>query len=261
MADTEPLRRSMLYLAGAYPEMLGIYPRFPADLFCFDLEDGTPPADKVAARERIAEVLRTIPDGAGRERLLRVNGLDTPWGHDDLRAAARATFAYLLVRGLLVLAFGILALLWAGPTGKGIIYVFAIFSIIDGVLGFVLRGQSWGWVVFSGVLGIVIGIIAFRWPAAIGLALILLIAMWALIIGSFQIAGSFTLKSLGDSGWYWTLIAGLVAVALGVLMLLNPSFSAKTIVVIIGIFAIAYGLFQIIGAFSVRKLTKEALAG
>lgn len=188
-----------------------------------------------------------------------------PVSPDDLRAAARATFAYLLVRGLLVLAFGILALLWAGPTGKGIIYVFAIFSIIDGVLGilagFVLRGQSWGWVVFSGVLGIVIGIIAFRWPAAIGLALILLIAMWALIIGSFQIAGSFTLKSLGDSGWYWTLIAGLVAVALGVLMLLNPSFSAKTIVVIIGIFAIAYGLFQIIGAFSVRKLTKEALAG
>ena len=97
MADTEPLRRSMLYLAGAYPEMLGIYPRFPADLFCFDLEDGTPPADKVAARERIAEVLRTIPDGAGRERLLRVNGLDTPWGHDDCTAAAQMPLSGVLV--------------------------------------------------------------------------------------------------------------------------------------------------------------------
>lgn len=88
MADTETLRRSMLYLAGAYPQMLGIYPQFPADMFCFDLEDGTPPAGKIAARDAIAEVLRNTPDGADRERLLRVNGLDTPWGHDDLTAAA-----------------------------------------------------------------------------------------------------------------------------------------------------------------------------
>ena len=97
MADTDPLRRSMLYLAGAYPEMLGIYPRFPADLFCFDLEDGTPPADKIAARERIAEILRNTLDGAGRERLLRVNGLDTPWGHDDCTAAARMPLSGVLV--------------------------------------------------------------------------------------------------------------------------------------------------------------------
>ena len=89
MADNEPLRRSMLYLAGAYPDMLGIYPRFPADMFCFDLEDGTPAAGKVAARERIASTLLGTPDGAGRERLLRVNGLDTPWGYDDLARAAK----------------------------------------------------------------------------------------------------------------------------------------------------------------------------
>ncbi len=89
MAANAPLRRSMLYLAGAYPDMLGIYPRFPADMFCFDLEDGTPPADKVAARERIAATLRDTTDGAGRERLLRVNGLDTPWGYDDLASAAQ----------------------------------------------------------------------------------------------------------------------------------------------------------------------------
>ncbi|WP_040716444.1 HpcH/HpaI aldolase/citrate lyase family protein [Caenibius tardaugens] len=88
MADTPPLRRSMLYLAGAYPQMLDAYPSFPADMFCFDLEDGTPPHDKLAARERIADALRTIPDGAGRERLLRVNGLDTPWGHGDCTMAA-----------------------------------------------------------------------------------------------------------------------------------------------------------------------------
>ncbi|OCC24157.1 hypothetical protein MB02_07755 [Croceicoccus estronivorus] len=87
MAEIEPLRRSMLYLSGAYPDMLGVYPKFPADMFCFDLEDGTPPADKIVARQRIADALND-PDPAGRERLLRVNGFDTPWGYDDLVTAA-----------------------------------------------------------------------------------------------------------------------------------------------------------------------------
>lgn len=88
MAEVRPLRRSMLYLAGPYADMLAAYPQFPADMFCFDLEDGTPPDDKVAARERIGATLRTVADPAARERLLRVNGLDTPWGHEDLAAAA-----------------------------------------------------------------------------------------------------------------------------------------------------------------------------
>ncbi len=88
MTDCAPLRRSMLYLAGAYPEMISAYPRFPADLFCFDLEDGTPPAMKAAARQTIAEILHQTPDAARRERLLRVNGLDTPWGYADCVAAA-----------------------------------------------------------------------------------------------------------------------------------------------------------------------------
>jgi citrate lyase subunit beta/citryl-CoA lyase len=97
MTEPDPPRRSLMYLAGAYPDMLAAYPSFPADLFCFDLEDGTPPQDKVAARQRIADTLRTIPDPANRECLLRVNGLDTPWGHDDLTAAAQLPLSGVLV--------------------------------------------------------------------------------------------------------------------------------------------------------------------
>lgn len=88
MTEVQPPRRSMLYLAGPYADLLAAYPQFPADMFCFDLEDGTPPREKVTARERIAATLRSVADPAARERLLRVNGLDTPWGHEDLTAAA-----------------------------------------------------------------------------------------------------------------------------------------------------------------------------
>jgi citrate lyase subunit beta/citryl-CoA lyase len=96
MSAIEPLRRSLMYLSGAYPDMLKACPAFAADMFCFDLEDGAPPSEKIAARERIAQVLRDL-DPIGRERLLRVNGLDTPWGHDDLRFAASLPIEGLLL--------------------------------------------------------------------------------------------------------------------------------------------------------------------
>lgn len=85
--DNEKLRRSMLYLSGSYPAMLARVRYFPADMFCFDVEDGVSPGDKSAARDRIADTVRNT-DFAGRERIIRVNGLDTPWGYDDIAAAA-----------------------------------------------------------------------------------------------------------------------------------------------------------------------------
>jgi citrate lyase subunit beta/citryl-CoA lyase len=60
-----------------------------ADTLIFDLEDAVAPDAKLAARETIAAALA----GGGydpREIVIRINGLDTEWGHDDLRAAVAA---------------------------------------------------------------------------------------------------------------------------------------------------------------------------
>lgn len=81
-----PLRRSFLYLSGAWPQYLAECTKLAADLFCLDLEDSVPAPDKEAARGNIREAL--AQDFGGRERLLRVNTLATPWGRDDLLFAA-----------------------------------------------------------------------------------------------------------------------------------------------------------------------------
>lgn len=60
----------------------------PADGLIFDLEDAVAPDAKAAARERVAEALGEGGYGT-RERVVRINGLATPWGRDDLAAAAR----------------------------------------------------------------------------------------------------------------------------------------------------------------------------
>lgn len=184
---------------------------------------------------------------------------------EAIATAARATFLFLLVRGLVALGFGLLAVFVPASTAKGLIFVFGIFCLIDGVLGliaaFVLRGPRWGWILFGGILGIVLGIIALRFPETIALAVLLLIAAWAMIAGAFLIAGSFSLKRLDAKGWYWSLVAGAVVLALGVLLLFNPVTGVKSMVVLLGIFALISGVALVVAAFSTRTAAKRLVTG
>jgi citrate lyase subunit beta/citryl-CoA lyase len=86
-AETRP-RRSALYMPGANPRALEKARGLKADALIFDLEDAVTPDAKPGARKIVADALATGGYGQ-RELLLRVNGLDTEWGHGDLVAAAR----------------------------------------------------------------------------------------------------------------------------------------------------------------------------
>jgi citrate lyase subunit beta / citryl-CoA lyase len=84
-----PLRplRSVLFLPGSNPRALEKARALPADGLIFDLEDAVAPEAKEGARASLAASL--IASGyAPRELIVRVNPLDTAWGHADLAAAA-----------------------------------------------------------------------------------------------------------------------------------------------------------------------------
>lgn len=80
-------RRSMLHLPGSTPRYLEKARDLPVDSLIFDLEDPVLPVMKEEARRNVAEAIRQGGYGR-RERVVRINGLDTPWGADDLKAAA-----------------------------------------------------------------------------------------------------------------------------------------------------------------------------
>jgi citrate lyase subunit beta/citryl-CoA lyase len=77
----------MLYMPGSNQRALDKARTLPADALIFDLEDAVSPEAKPGARRIVHDSLAAGGYG-GRELLLRVNGLDTAWGHDDLVAAA-----------------------------------------------------------------------------------------------------------------------------------------------------------------------------
>ena len=81
------LRRSALYIPGSNPRALHKARSLDADILIMDLEDAVAPDVKVEARLAVTQAI--AGGGYGRrEVVIRVNGLDTPWGADDLAAAA-----------------------------------------------------------------------------------------------------------------------------------------------------------------------------
>ena len=86
MINTSRPRRSVLYMPGANTRALEKAKSLPADSLILDLEDAVAPDAKAQARENIRAALAT---GFGhREAVVRINGLNTQWGLDDLRAFA-----------------------------------------------------------------------------------------------------------------------------------------------------------------------------
>ncbi|MDZ4393645.1 CoA ester lyase [Cypionkella sp.] len=77
--------RSVLYIPGSKDRALEKARSLAADAIIFDLEDAVAPEEKAAAREVLAQAL--AEGGYGhRARIVRINGLDSPWGAEDLAA-------------------------------------------------------------------------------------------------------------------------------------------------------------------------------
>ncbi|MGR3760443.1 HpcH/HpaI aldolase/citrate lyase family protein [Roseobacteraceae bacterium NS-SX3] len=79
--------RSVLYIPGSKPRALEKAKTLPVDAIIFDLEDAVSIDEKEKARETLAQALAEGGYGA-RRKIVRINGLDTRWGHDDALAAA-----------------------------------------------------------------------------------------------------------------------------------------------------------------------------
>ena len=82
-------RRSCLYMPGANTRALEKAKTIPADALIFDLEDAVAPEAKADARANVCEAAKEGGYGA-REVVIRINGLDTEWGLDDLKAVVEA---------------------------------------------------------------------------------------------------------------------------------------------------------------------------
>ncbi len=166
------------------------------------------------------------------------------------------------VRGVAAVIFGILALIWPGQTLLALVLVFGAYALVDGIFavfaGITFRRyfERWWAVLLEGVAGIAIGLVTFFWPNITALVLLYFIAAWALITGIFEIVTAIQFRRVITGEWA-LILSGLLSMIFGVLLFVFPSAGAVSLVWLIGIYAILFGITLIILAFRLRGLRSE----
>jgi uncharacterized membrane protein HdeD (DUF308 family) len=170
-----------------------------------------------------------------------------------LRQIARDWWTVLL-RGILAILFGVLALVNPAVAGLALVTVFGVYALIDGafaIAGGVRRKHGWG--VVHGVIALLAGIAAFVRPVVTALALTTLVGAFAIVSGLVQIAVAWrTRHEIEGEGWL--ILGGAAAVVFGGLVLANPFEGAGAILLVIGAYAVAFGLALVLGAFRLKTL-------
>jgi uncharacterized membrane protein HdeD (DUF308 family) len=168
-----------------------------------------------------------------------------------------------ILRGILAIAFGVLAFL-APPLGIGVLVgLFAAWALIDGVTGLwegiQSRGsdRSWWLAILEGVVGIVAGILALLFPVFAAEALVLIIAAWAIVTGIFEIVAAIRLREQ-IRGEFWLGLAGVASILFGVVLFLFPAAGALSLVWLIGSFAIVFGVFLLVLGWRLRRIDQLA---
>lgn len=132
MTGEPSLRRSVLYMPGSNQRALDKAKSIPADALIFDLEDAVAPDAKVEARANALAAARSGEYGT-RAIAIRANGLDTPWGRDDLAAIATSGAAAVVMPKVSTAAY--LDVVWAELAAAGAPDSLAIWAMIETATG------------------------------------------------------------------------------------------------------------------------------
>ena len=179
-------------------------------------------------------------------------------------STAKQVWYWPVLRGVLAIVLGIVAIAWPDITAAAIIWVIGIFAIVDGIVeiveGIRRRGTGNGTAVLvtMGVLSLAVGIVLLVWPGKTAIVLTWIVGLWAVVYGLFQTVASLELRKVPGSGWGWGVLAGLLGLAFGLLVLFNVNAGLVSIVWILAVFAILWGVMLIAFGIQIRSLGRRA---
>lgn len=163
-----------------------------------------------------------------------------------------------VLRGVLAILFGILAFVWPALTWLTLVILFGVYAIVDGVVAIitgVMRTKDtprWWIFLVEGLVDIGAGVIALVLPELATLVLIYMIASWAVITGILEIVAAIRLRNEITNEWMLGL-GGLVSIALGVLLFLQPVAGSIAIIWTIAAYALIFGILLVILGFRLRN--------
>jgi uncharacterized membrane protein HdeD (DUF308 family) len=152
------------------------------------------------------------------------------------------------LRAVAAVVFGIVAVIWPDVTLGVLVLLFGAYALVDGVIALTtalfggrLGGRRRGWLVLEGVLGIVVGLSTFAWPDITTVALLWLIAAWAIGTGVLELGTAVALRRELTNEWRLVL-SGVLSVAFGLFLAVRPQQGALALVGVVGLYAIVFGI-------------------
>jgi uncharacterized membrane protein HdeD (DUF308 family) len=161
---------------------------------------------------------------------------------------------------------GLLTIFWPGITFAGLIVLFGAYALIDGIINIagavraIEARDRWGALLFEGIVGILAAAATIMWPGITALALVFVIAAWAIITGIAEIVAAIRLRTYISGEWLLVL-SGIASLVFGVLVAAAPRAGALVIALWLGAYAFVFGVLLVALGFRLRSWERALPAG
>lgn len=171
----------------------------------------------------------------------------------------------LLIRGILAVIFGVIAILSPVSTLAVLVMVIGAYYLVDGIFSIITSltapegYRGWVWMLVSGIAGVVIGLVTFFMPGVTALVLLYFVIAWLIVTGVTQVVAGIRLRK-EIKGEFFLIAGGIVSVLFALYLLINPGVGALGVIWLIGAYAIFFGVLMVFTAFRLRQMRKAATA-
>jgi len=178
-------------------------------------------------------------------------------------AALQRNWWLVTLRGAAAIVFGILTFITPGITLAVLVLLFGAYALADGLLNLVAvfrrrrDEQPWWALLVEGLVSIAAGAVTFAWPGLTAVALVYLIAAWAIVTGAFELGAAIRLRK-EITGEVWLALSGVLSIVFGVFVMFAPGAGALAMTLWIGAYAIVFGATLVGLGFRLRSRREDA---
>jgi uncharacterized membrane protein HdeD (DUF308 family) len=168
------------------------------------------------------------------------------------------------LRGVAAILFGVLTVIWPGLSLAVLVILFGIYTLLEGIFNVIaavrLRQGERRWLalLLEGLVSVAVGAVTLVLPGLTALALIFLIAAWAILTGVLEIVAAVRLHRLVRGGGA---LSGVLSLVFGVLVACFPGAGALSLLLWVAAYSIVFGAVLLLLAFRLRSLRAAVPGG
>ena len=162
----------------------------------------------------------------------------------------------LALRGFVALLFALLAFAWPALSLTVLVAVFGVYAVADGAFAVAagVRARSlhrWWLLPLEGAVGLAAGAAALAWPHMAAVVLVYVVAGWAVLTGVLEVLVAVHLRGHHGADLFFG-VGGCASIVLGLILFVSPLEGAPAMSVLVGAYALVFGLAMVALAWRIR---------